>query len=52
MVYAAQQTGHTKILVGDSATRLGIRILSSITQGRGAHLAMQVVNNTQLPAPL
>ncbi len=45
MAYAAHQTGHTKVLVGDSATRLGIGILSSITQGRGAHLAMQVVSN-------
>ena len=44
MINAAHQTGHTKVLVGDSATRLGIRILSSITQGRGAHLALQVVN--------
>ena len=44
MISAAHQTGHTKVLVGDSATRLGIKILSSITQGRGAHLAAQVVN--------
>ena len=44
MINAAHQTGHTKVLVGDSATRLGIKILSSITQGRGAHLAAQVVN--------
>ncbi len=44
LVRAAKETGNSKVLVGDSATRLGVNILSSITQGRGAHLALQVVN--------
>uniref|UniRef100_A0AAY4DLK6 Cytoplasmic tRNA 2-thiolation protein 2 n=1 Tax=Denticeps clupeoides TaxID=299321 RepID=A0AAY4DLK6_9TELE len=40
ILYVARQAGYTKIMVGDSCSRLAVKLLSSIALGRGAALAM------------
>ncbi|XP_064641552.1 cytoplasmic tRNA 2-thiolation protein 2-A-like [Lineus longissimus] len=36
----ARKNGYTKIMLGDSSTRLAAAILANISQGRGAHVAL------------
>ncbi|CAL4122848.1 unnamed protein product, partial [Meganyctiphanes norvegica] len=38
----AESLGFTKVFVGDNATGLAVSLLSSVAQGRGAHLASKV----------
>lgn len=38
----AQALGFTKVFVGDNATSLAVSLLSSVSQGRGAHVASRV----------
>lgn len=42
LVDIARKLGFSKLMVADSATRLAVRMLSNITQGRGAHLAHEM----------
>jgi len=42
LLRCAVDTQHSKILVGDSSNRLACRLLSDITQGRGANVANQI----------
>ncbi|XP_061819663.1 cytoplasmic tRNA 2-thiolation protein 2 isoform X1 [Nerophis lumbriciformis] len=39
LVHTARCEGYSKVMLGDSCTRLAVKLLSSISQGRGAHLA-------------
>ena len=41
----ARELGLSKLLLADSSTRLAVRMLSNITQGRGAHLAYEMVSS-------
>ncbi len=49
LLAVARHRGHSKVIVGDTATRLSTRLVASITQGRGAHLAHDMVSCTCLP---
>ena len=44
LVDIARELGFSKLLLAHSATRLAVRMLADITQGRGAHLAYQMVS--------
>ena len=41
----AKQQGVTKVLLGNCATRLSVHLLSSISQGQGAHLPYDIVSS-------
>ena len=41
----ARSENTSKVLLGDSGNLIAIRLLSSFTQGAGAHLAHEAVNN-------
>ncbi|RUS92174.1 hypothetical protein EGW08_000027 [Elysia chlorotica] len=43
LVAAAQQLGFSKILTAESSTRLAVRILSDIAQGRGSQVSLDTV---------
>ena len=40
----ARQMGVTKILTAENSTRLGVRILTDVSQGRGSQLALSTVS--------
>ncbi|XP_062327898.1 cytoplasmic tRNA 2-thiolation protein 2 isoform X1 [Osmerus eperlanus] len=40
ILYVARSEGFSKVMLGDSCTRLAVRLLSSISLGRGSALAM------------
>jgi len=47
---ASAVTGHSKVMLGDTCSRLSMRLLSSITQGRGAHIAHEMAfGDARLP---
>lgn len=48
LVEIARQYGYTKVLVGDNATRLAVRLLGNIAQGRGASLPLDTVITVKL----
>lgn len=39
----AEKSGYTKIMMADCGTRLAVRVLSNLSEGRGAHVAMEAV---------
>ncbi|XP_027863661.1 cytoplasmic tRNA 2-thiolation protein 2 isoform X1 [Xiphophorus couchianus] len=39
LVHTARTRGYSKLMLGDSCTRLAVKLLTSISLGRGAHLA-------------
>ncbi|XP_008320706.1 cytoplasmic tRNA 2-thiolation protein 2 isoform X1 [Cynoglossus semilaevis] len=39
LVHTARSKGYSKVMLGDSCTRLAVKLLSNISTGRGAHLA-------------
>ncbi|KAK2848608.1 hypothetical protein Q5P01_008442 [Channa striata] len=39
LVHTARSKGYSKLMLGDSCTRLAVKLLTSISLGRGAHLA-------------
>lgn len=41
IIDTARKHHHTKVMMADCSTRLSIRLLSDISQGRGAHVAME-----------
>ncbi|XP_078066817.1 cytoplasmic tRNA 2-thiolation protein 2 isoform X2 [Mustelus asterias] len=40
LLYTARMKGYTKIMMGDSCTRLAVKLLTNISLGRGASLAI------------
>ncbi|XP_058011117.1 cytoplasmic tRNA 2-thiolation protein 2 isoform X1 [Ahaetulla prasina] len=40
MLHVARRNGYTKVMVGDSCTRVSVRLLTNLSLGRGAFLAM------------
>lgn len=42
--FAAMKSGHTKIFLGSTGTRLAGQLLTAMAQGRGAQIADEVVN--------
>jgi len=47
---ACTASGHSKLMLGDTCSRLSVRLLSSITQGRGAHIAHEMAfGDARLP---
>ncbi|XP_048755383.2 cytoplasmic tRNA 2-thiolation protein 2-like isoform X1 [Ostrea edulis] len=40
LIDLARKEGYTKVMLGDCSTRLAVRLLTDIAQGRGAHVAM------------
>ena len=43
LVHTARSAGYSKLMLGDSCTRLAVKLLSSISLGRGAQLAHDTV---------
>lgn len=43
LVHTARSEGYSKLMLGDSCTRLAVKLLSSISLGRGAQLAQDTV---------
>ncbi|CAC5396656.1 CTU2 [Mytilus coruscus] len=41
LIDTARKHSHTKVMTGDCSTRLSVRLLSDISQGKGAHVAME-----------
>lgn len=44
LTFAALQLNRNKVFLGSNATRLSGELLSSISQGRGAHIAQEIVS--------
>ncbi|XP_067854153.1 cytoplasmic tRNA 2-thiolation protein 2 isoform X2 [Heptranchias perlo] len=42
LLYTARIKGYTKIMMGDSCTRLAVKLLTNISLGRGASLAIDI----------
>lgn len=40
LIDLARREGYSKVMLGDCSTRLAVRLLTDIAQGRGAHVAM------------
>lgn len=40
LIDLARKEGYSKVMLGDCSTRLAVRLLTDIAQGRGAHVAM------------
>lgn len=40
----AHKEGYSKVMLGDCSTRLAVRLLTDISEGRGAHVAMDTVS--------
>lgn len=43
LVHTARTEGYSKLMLGDHCTRLAIKLLTSISLGRGAQLAQDTV---------
>lgn len=43
MLHVARTHGYSKVMTGDSCTRLAVRLLTSLALGRGAFLAWDTV---------
>lgn len=43
LVHVARTKGYTKLMLGDNCTRIAVKLLTSISLGRGAHLAQDTV---------
>lgn len=44
MAQFANSNNFTKMIVGDTASRLSVNILSNMAQGKGAHIAYDTVS--------
>lgn len=44
----ALKKGYSKVMLGDCSTRLAVRLLTDIAQGRGAHVAMDTVRQKSI----
>lgn len=42
-MHTARTEGYSKLMLGDSCTRLAVKLLTSISLGRGAQLAQDTV---------
>lgn len=45
LVHVARANGYTKVMLGDSCTRVAVKLLANISLGRGAHLAQDTVRS-------
>lgn len=45
LVHVARAEGYTKVMLGDSCTRVAVKLLTCISLGRGAHLAQDTVRS-------
>lgn len=45
IVHAARANGYSKVMMGDSCSRLAVKLLGNIALGRGAALASDTVSN-------
>ena len=43
LVHTARTEGYSKLMLGDNCTRLAVKLLTSISLGRGAQLAQDTV---------
>lgn len=48
LVHTARTEGYSKLMLGDSCTRLAVKLLTSISLGRGAQLAQDTVRMAAL----
>lgn len=48
MLHVARRNGYTKVMVGDSCTRVSVKLLTNLSLGRGAFLAMDTVRTKRL----
>lgn len=44
LVHTARSEGYSKLMLGDHCTRLAVKLLTSISLGRGAQLAQDTVS--------
>lgn len=49
ILHTARTQGYTKVMMGDSCSRLAIKLLSNISLGRGASLATDTVRGKRPP---
>lgn len=56
LVHTARTRGYSKLLLGESCSRLAVRLLTCVSLGRGAHLAQDTVgvsaDSLMAPPPL
>lgn len=45
LVHVARAHGYSKVMLGDSCTRVAVKLLTNISLGRGAHLAQDTVRS-------
>lgn len=45
ILHTARVNGYSKVMMGDSCSRLAVKLLSNIALGRGAALASDTVSN-------
>lgn len=48
LIDLARKEGYSKVMLGDCSTRLAVRLLTDIAQGRGAHVAMDTVRQKSI----
>lgn len=48
MLHVARRNGYAKVMVGDSCTRVSVKLLTNLSLGRGAFLAMDTVRTKRL----
>lgn len=48
LIDLALKKGYSKVMLGDCSTRLAVRLLTDIAQGRGAHVAMDTVRQKSI----
>lgn len=51
LVHTARSEGYSKVMLGDNCTRLAIKLLTSISLGRGAQLAQDTVSGSPFAVP-
>lgn len=51
IVQTARDRGYAKVMMGDSLTRVAIKLLTNLSLGRGAFLAVDTVSWGRPPAP-
>lgn len=51
IVQTARDKGYAKVMMADSLTRVAIKLLTNLSLGRGAYLAVDTVSWGQPPTP-
>lgn len=52
ILQTARTKGYTKVMTGETCTRVAIKLLTNLALGRGAFLAVDTVSSPLVPCPL